>query len=158
MFDSSIIKSQLDEIEGLISKYSVNVASPSHSDTTRVSPWTEFDSNPVLFITGTTGSLGSYLLSSFLSTDEVTKVYAFNRPGAGTIHQRHSVALRDKGLDVSILSDRRLVLLEGDLSKEDFDLDHDMYEQVSAGHSWNIFNRLHIDSYKPVVYSRSNRV
>ncbi|PPQ75779.1 hypothetical protein CVT24_002640 [Panaeolus cyanescens] len=127
---------EIATMERLISKYSVTDIPPTPlSETTGTkldfassSPQGVF--KPVAFITGTTGNLGSYLLSSLLCSDKVTKLYAFNRRGSGSIRQRHVAALQDKGLDVKVLDDKRLILLEGDLSKDNFGLDPKIYEQL----------------------------
>ncbi len=85
-----------------------------------------------VLITGTTGSLGSQLLDALLRNQRVRKVYALNRShgGATSLKQRHEERFLDKGFDLALLSDNRLVSLEGDTSREDLGLQTKIFEEV----------------------------
>jgi len=85
-----------------------------------------------VLITGTTGSLGSQLLDALLRNQRVRKVYALNRShgGAKSLKQRHEERFLDKGLDLGLLLDNRLVLLKGDTSRGDLGLQTEILEEV----------------------------
>jgi len=106
------------DIEGMIRKYG------------------HFDLATVL-ITGTTGNLGSHLLDALLRHDRVQRVYTLNRPRVGKdIKKEHEERFADKGLDAGLLSDDRLIFLEGDTSDVALGLTSEVYQEVrlqSAG-------------------------
>jgi aryl carrier-like protein len=60
-------------------------------------------SQSTVILTGSTGSLGTYLLNQFLKDNTVAKVYCFNRSDDAQGRQRTSFA--NKGLDPSLLDD-----------------------------------------------------
>lgn len=121
--------SKVDEIENMIKKYSSTVLASAvkwdaaEDQTTRL----------VVLITGTTGNLGAQLVDTFLRDARITKVYTLNRPSSGekNIKMRHEERFMDKGLDISLLSDDRLVFLEGDASSgAKLGLTDDVYQEV----------------------------
>lgn len=87
----------------------------------------------VALLTGSTGSLGSFLLESLLKDTSVSKVYAYNRPSRGGVRilDRQTEAFEDRMLDTALLSSERLVFVEGDSALEHLGLEPDVYEQVS---------------------------
>jgi hypothetical protein len=85
----------------------------------------------VLLLTGTTGGLGSHILRDACENEEVVRVYAFNRPQKkGSLAQRQRDVLREHGLDESIVDNEKVVLLEGDLTAENFGLEESVYKEV----------------------------
>lgn len=87
----------------------------------------------VILVTGTTGSLGSYILDKLIATQGVERIYAFNRAdkhGKRTLYQRQKDALEEQGVDISILDSPKLVLLEGDTSSPDLGLPREVLEEV----------------------------
>ncbi len=128
--ESVTVTSRADEIEKMIKKYSSAERLPpalsTVADTTEV----------VVLITGTTGNLGAQLVDVFLRDGRVKKVYTLNRPSGGEkkkdIKARHAERFVDKGLDVVLLLDERLVLLEGDASGDHLGLSGEVYEEVCA--------------------------
>jgi thioester reductase-like protein len=72
----------------------------------------------VVFLTGSTGGLGSHVLEILLSLLSTERVYAFNRRGKTSASERQRAAFIDRGLDVALLSSKKLVYLEGDTAKE----------------------------------------
>ena len=118
-----------DEIERMIKKYSFVETLPLALST--VVDKTEV----VVLITGMTGNLGAQLVDVFLRDGRVKKVYALNQPSGGgkkDIRTRHLERFVDKGFDVALLSDERLVLLEGDASGDGLGLSSEVYEEVCA--------------------------
>ncbi|TIB02509.1 hypothetical protein E3P96_02139 [Wallemia ichthyophaga] len=72
----------------------------------------------VYLVTGTTGSLGSYLLSALVASTKCARVYAANRPHPSkTLVERQKAALRSRGLDESVADSSKVHLLEMDLGR-----------------------------------------
>jgi len=121
--------SRVDEIEKMIKKFSSTALTSTSSTKWDAS---EDKDQVVVLITGTTGNLGAQLVDIFLRDGRVTKVYTLNRPSSGEkdIKARHAERFIDKGLDVTQLSDDRLVFLEGDASRVNLGLNNEIYEEV----------------------------
>jgi hypothetical protein len=85
----------------------------------------------VYLLTGTTGGLGSNMLAQLLGAPAVTRVYALNRPSKSTTSQaRQLSAFTQRGLNASLLSSKKLVYVEGDLSTPGFALGDELYGEV----------------------------
>lgn len=71
-----------------------------------------------ILITGTTGTFGAHVLAQLLRTPQARKIYVFLRKnGDGTAAmERQTLAFKSRGLDISLLSSKNLVLLEGSFS------------------------------------------
>lgn len=81
-------------------------------------------------ITGTTGGLGAHLLEQSLRLSSVSKVYALNRGGKKSLHERQEETFRQRGLDASLLQSPRLALLEGKLDAEKLGLKEASYDEL----------------------------
>lgn len=137
----------------------------------------------VVLLTGSTGSLGSFLLESLLKDTSVNKVYAYNRPSRGGVRilDRQTEAFEDRGLDAALLSSEKLVLVEGDSALEHLGLGPDVYEQVSLAcyqeacivahrlqirtsvnliihNAWRLDFNLSLSSFEPNVRGTSNLI
>ncbi len=87
----------------------------------------------VILVTGTTGSLGSFIVDKLISMPSISRVYAFNRPdklGKSTLYDRQKKAFEEQGIDVSILSSPKLVLLEGDTASADLGLPKEILDEI----------------------------
>jgi hypothetical protein len=84
----------------------------------------------VVLITGTTGSLGSFLLASLLKNDRVQRVYAFNRRGTKPSKQRQTNAFLERDLPVNLLNGDKVIFVEGDTAAENLGLSSLLYEEV----------------------------
>ncbi|EIW80431.1 NAD(P)-binding protein [Coniophora puteana RWD-64-598 SS2] len=85
----------------------------------------------VVLLTGSTGALGSYLLSSLAENPDVSRVYALNRGSdRSSLLERQRSTLDCRGLDCSILGEGKVVLLEADVSVEGFCLDEGVYKEM----------------------------
>lgn len=96
-------------IEALINKYTKGLSSPIILKQKMCTP-----SKHVVLLTGSTGSLGSYLLSDLLRDDTVTTVYCLNRSAGASVRQMKS--FRQKGLNTDALC--RVKFLQCSLSDE----------------------------------------
>jgi aryl carrier-like protein len=86
-------------------------------------------------VTGTTGSLGSFLVSLLLSKPEVRKIYLLNRKSdTKSIKERHKSAFCDRGLDYELLSQAvsagRAVHVDVALGEKNLALPEGMYDKV----------------------------
>ena len=85
----------------------------------------------VYFLTGSTGGLGSNVLSQLLTARTVLKVYSFNRPSSSASSlQRQQEAFRKRGLDEALLNSPKLTFVEGELSEPNFGTSPALYDEV----------------------------
>jgi hypothetical protein len=91
----------------------------------------------VVLLTGSTGGLGSHILEILLDLDSVQRVYAFNRRGKTSVHERQRQSFIDRVLNVQLLSSDNLVYLVGDTTKPDLGLVLDVWTTVN---NLNIFD------------------
>lgn len=112
----------------------------------------------VILVTGTTGSFGSHILAKLLLDSSVTKIFALNRPGQGSVVERQQGAFSTWGLDLSLLHSPKLVLLEAELTKESFGLPQDLYKEIQSvvttvvHNAWLVnFNRTLRGSFEPLL-------
>jgi hypothetical protein len=126
-------------IENMIEKYSAGLwDSTRHIAAGPVDESRLSQDDHVVVLTGSTGGLGSYLLASLLQREDVSVVYAFNRPPRGTassIQRRQESRFEDRGLDVTLLQSEKLVYVETDTSQDDLGLDKELYQKVCYFHS-----------------------
>lgn len=109
----------------MVEKYSSHLSIPTAARSSNGA-----DKETVL-LTGPTGALGSYTLSSLLTSNTVDKVVALGRQAISGVplHTRLVSDFRERGLDISLLDNtRKLVLLEGDLAKEKFGLTDEQFD------------------------------
>ena len=89
-------------------------------------------SGHVVLLTGTTGSLGAYVLARLVDDPAVIRIYALNRPSANgiSLQSRQKSALSERGLDLSVLQKSKVVYMEGDTSVPGLGLPQDVYAEV----------------------------
>ena len=119
------IASAKDAINKMIDKYSVGLGALVVSNI-------QSTAGVVVLLTGSTGSLGSYLLESLLSNAVVRKVYAYNRSSrtSGSNFDRQKDAFVDPGLDSALLCSEKLVFVEGDSALPKLGLQDGLFEEV----------------------------
>ncbi|KAJ7619690.1 hypothetical protein FB45DRAFT_931421 [Roridomyces roridus] len=102
-----------------------------------------------VLVTGTTGALGSHLLADLLSHPEVVRVYALNRRGSTgvDVRERQVAAFAKQGLDVALVESEKLVLVVGDLEREDLGLADESINELSNSVSHIIHNAWTVDFY-----------
>lgn len=110
----------------MVNKYRTNF--PKHVPSTTV------PTKDVVLVTGTTGSLGSTLLSRLLKIPEVEHIYALNRPGdeGRELLQRQRDRLVEWGLDPEIIHSPKVTFLESDMSEDRLGLPVETYNKVSS--------------------------
>ena len=86
-----------------------------------------------VLLTGSTGSLGSLLLSQMLASERIQKIWAVNRAGKEkTIEQRQRESFVDKGIDPELLRcyAEKVVFVEADLGAHRLGLNDNLYHDV----------------------------
>lgn len=110
--------------------------------------------NLCVAITGTTGSLGSYLLERFLKDDHVHKIYCLNRSDDASTRQEQSFTARGKTYDLSAktnfltvkFGEPRFGLSEADYEQLSNDVDAVVHNawKVDFNHKLSSFEDVHI--------------
>ena len=97
----------------------------------------------VLFITGTTGSLGAAMLAGCVERREIQKIYAFNRVSKDgkTLLDRQKSSFSTLGYPPSLALSEKIVLVEGTITEESLGIHVELEKEVSinclskSGHS-----------------------
>ncbi len=92
----------------------------------------------VVFLTGSTGSVGAHMLARLLPSEKVDKVYAFMRKqkaGDSVNMQRQVDAFVERGLDTELLKSSKLALISGSLTDANLGMSEELYEQVRCSHT-----------------------
>ena len=123
----NVIEQHKQAINAMIEKYSVGLDGPVDG----VLPSSRSIDPAVVLLTGSTGGLGSFLLSELLKSPTVERVFAFNRPSSRkSIEERQKSAFKDKGLPIELLNSNKLVYVEADAALEKCGLSATQYEEV----------------------------
>lgn len=121
------IEQHKQAINAMIEKYSTGLDGPVDG----VLPSSQSIEPAVVLLTGTTGGLGSFLLSELLQSPAVQRIFAFNRPSSTkSIEERQKSAFSDRSLPIDLLNSNKLVYVEADASLEKCGLSPAQYEEV----------------------------
>ncbi|KAI6117045.1 hypothetical protein EDD16DRAFT_1520243 [Pisolithus croceorrhizus] len=86
----------------------------------------------VVLVTGSTGALGSYMVSSLLKREDVAQICVLNRRSKTTTSQERQLStFQDRGLNTVPLESQKLVYVDGDTSREDLGLEGETYAGVT---------------------------
>lgn len=126
--ENGVTGAKTDAMEAMVAKY-------TSAFPVRQSQSSQGGGHPdqvVVLLTGSTGGLGCYLLSCLVSDASVARIFALNRPARDKtgLQERQQSALIDHGLDPAILGEKKVALLEGDLTAPNFALLNDVYDEV----------------------------
>ncbi|KAI1751133.1 hypothetical protein F4782DRAFT_205813 [Xylaria castorea] len=105
-------------------------------------------------VTGTTGSLGTYLLDTLIRNPAVKRVYCFNR--SADAEERQRAGFKTKGL-TEIWPAKKVQFLTADLSKPDFGLGQGKYDVLLKGvtkiihNQWPVNFNLDLSSFEPHI-------
>ncbi|KAF7884733.1 uncharacterized protein EAF02_005069 [Botrytis sinoallii] len=138
------------KIEETLQKYVqlVDRISSKHAFGEKSSPVNEH----VVVLTGSTGSLGSYILRTLMQDKSVSHIYCFDRTSSA--HSRH-LEKNKKNNESTDFPASKVTFLKTDLSKPNFDLDDEIYRRIQSPatdviHSaWPINSNLSLDTFKP---------
>ncbi|CAJ2508788.1 Uu.00g138140.m01.CDS01 [Anthostomella pinea] len=107
-----------------------------------------------VIVTGTTGSLGSYMLNALLAKPEVKRIYCFNRSADAEDRQR--ALFKSRGLAENWPA-KRVHFLQADLAKPDFGLGAAQYEELLEGatkiihNQWPVNFNWDLSSFEPHI-------
>ncbi|KAJ5406907.1 hypothetical protein N7465_008191 [Penicillium sp. CMV-2018d] len=153
-----------EKIQSLVDKYTSDL--PAR----KVYPQNGLPSPSTVILTGSTGSLGTYLLHSLLGSDSVTKVYCLNRSDA---ESRQKKSFEEKGLhlDANDWKDK-VEFLQASFGEPRFGLSQSKYQdlldsvdtiihnawKVDFNHSVDSFEDTHIQGVRRFIdFSLSSR-
>ena len=132
------------KMEETLTKYGKDLPKPAYS----------IDFNHItVILTGSTGSLGSYLLDVLMSHPKISRIYAFNRAADGKSKQSHSSSSRKLSGDY----EQKVVFLQTALGDHHFGLDDDTYRQISREtaviihNQWQVDFNLSLESFEPHI-------
>ncbi|CAG8396619.1 unnamed protein product [Penicillium salamii] len=123
----------------------------------------DLDESHVVILTGSTGSLGAYLLYELLQDPTVSKIYCLNRgPDAAS---RQLKGMQDKGLSTFSRFPRRVQFLEAQFGSERLGLESAKYEALLLEvdtiihNAWNVnfnhrveaFEETHIQGVRRII-------
>ena len=109
------------EIEEMIAKYSANLPTFRQGE--------KFSGEYAVLLTGSTGSLGSHILTNLLQNPKVGRVFTLDR--ASNPRERLAESFNLRGLPVDELKSDKLTCLVRDLSKPGLGLDAPTLQNVS---------------------------
>lgn len=106
-----------------------------------------------VILTGSTGSLGNYILSALLQDPSVAKVYCLNRSEA---QERQIKSFEEKGLTFSPNAQDSVEFLQASFGAEQFGLSDDKYTEMLQSvdtiihNAWRVDFNITVDSFEDV--------
>ena len=117
---------RVEAMQAMVTKYSSNF--PRHHTILLRAAQPPVDS---VLLVGTTRALGSQLLVKLAEHARVRRVYALDQTSeAQSTRERLTKVLEERGLNASVLSTDKVVLIEGDPALPSFGIPQDTYKQV----------------------------
>ncbi|KAG6371117.1 male sterility protein-domain-containing protein [Boletus reticuloceps] len=157
----NFIEQHKQAMQAMIEKYSVGLHGPADG----VLPSSQLIEPAVVLLTGTTGGLGSFLLSELLKSPAVQRVYAFNRPSSTkSIGERQKSAFKARGLQIDLLESNKLVYIEADASQQKCGLSPARYEEIRNSvtviihNAWRLDFNMAISSFEENIRGSRNLV
>ena len=104
-----------------------------------------------VLLTGSTGSIGSYVLERLAACESITKIYCLSR--SSDPKQQQDRAMASRGLTIQSHSNR-VVFLTSDMSNSDLGLEHGAYSEIIDNveliihNAWQVDFNLSLDSYE----------
>ncbi|EJU02073.1 acetyl-CoA synthetase-like protein [Dacryopinax primogenitus] len=142
---SEIVKN----MQAMIDKYSRDF--PTHT------PGQRKALGEVVLLTGSTGTLGTYLLQSLLLDERVKRVYAVNRPSSkNEMAAGQREAFEDRGVDINLLKLPKLRLIETDTAAKHLGLSEELYDELCDSLTVIIHNAWRLDFNLPLSAFESN--
>lgn len=138
---------QVKAMEDIVAKYTSNL--PKRNDAQK----DPNENDQIVILTGSTGSLGSYMLDQLINSPRVSKVYALNRGADGGRSRQEDInANRTLTKDFS-----KVEFLGSDLSKPNFGLDAAKYAEMLSSvdrivhNAWPVNFNMPIASFEPFI-------
>ncbi|EKG10412.1 AMP-dependent synthetase/ligase [Macrophomina phaseolina MS6] len=133
--DATVRPGQRQVLESFVNKYTAN------------------EPRCVVFLTGSTGSLGTHLLAHLAGLPEVSKIVCYNRPSRTSVHPKDRLqkALTEKRIDISQAHWEKISVLEGRASQPRLDLDEDTYFSLCCTVTHIVHNAWPMDFRRPLA-------
>ncbi|KAI9058630.1 acetyl-CoA synthetase-like protein [Trametes sanguinea] len=157
---------RLEEMKELVAKYTKDWPEPQWK-TASNGHAKPAASGETIVLTGTTGRVGSHLLSQMLQNPEIARVYALNREPTGdpaNLAERQRKAFKTWGLDPDLLSSEKLLFHPTDLDKPRFGLSEETYAEIQRSatgilhNAWRVDFNVTLPSYKPLIAGARNLI
>ncbi|KAM0512849.1 hypothetical protein ACHAPE_008482 [Trichoderma viride] len=138
---------QIKAMEAIVEKYTSNL--PERNDAQK----DPNETGQTVILTGSTGSLGSYMLDQLINSPRVSKVYALNR-GADGGRSRQEDIIENRTLTNDFT---KVEFLGSDLSKPNFGLDAAKYAEMLSSvdrivhNAWPVNFNMPIASFEPFI-------
>lgn len=135
-----------EKINGLVGKYTLDLPA-------RKLDLHNKEEKHAVILTGSTGSLGNYLLSSLLNNTMVCKVYCLNRSDA---RNRQIQSFHEKGLFLDTDAESKVEFLTVSFGEERFGLNISKYEEMLLSvdtiihNAWKVDFNIAVDSFEDV--------
>jgi thioester reductase-like protein/acyl-coenzyme A synthetase/AMP-(fatty) acid ligase len=143
-------KSREQNMDQVIKKYTQNLPSP-----VEYNPRPE---NHVVVLTGSTGSLGNYLLEGLINNPAVERVYCLNRSDA---QSRQKQSFEDRGANPDF---SKVVFLQTSFNKQNFGLSDKVYSELQASvnifihNAWAVDFNMGLESFEETHIAGTRRV
>jgi thioester reductase-like protein/acyl-coenzyme A synthetase/AMP-(fatty) acid ligase len=132
-------KSREEVMSDMIEKYTADLRSPSSAISTPPEKRT-------VVLTGSTGSLGNYILQDLISSSQVSKVYCMNRSAGAADRNRASFEARGVEADFA-----KVTFLRTDFAQDKFDLPLEIYNELLQTVDTFIHNAWAVDFNKTIA-------
>ncbi|KAF4455591.1 hypothetical protein F53441_2115 [Fusarium austroafricanum] len=138
---------EIAETERLVAKYTENLPQP------RLQKPEPLDDGQTILITGTTGSLGAYMLDQACALPSVKRIIAFNRGDDGGRSRQPSVN-EARGLTQDL---SKVEFLQVDMSLPDFGLGQSKYDALLTSvdriihNAWPVNFNMSMSSFEPFI-------
>ncbi|KAH8088908.1 putative aminoadipate reductase [Cristinia sonorae] len=134
---SADILTDTEEITAMVEKYSADFPMLSKSRL----PISVGEKEVLL--TGSTGGLGSHLLSTLLADERISRVYTLDR---GTdIKRRLRASFEDRGIHIEVLNSPKLTVLSADYGLHGLGLSHEVLSEIQLSVTHIIHNAWRVD-------------
>ncbi|KAI8989661.1 acetyl-CoA synthetase-like protein [Trametes punicea] len=150
---------RLKQMKELVEKYTRDWPAPRwQSDTDGDAHHSS--SGERILLTGTTGRIGSHVVSQLLQKPGVKRVYALNRESTGDavkLAQRQRKAFEDWGLDPELLSSEKVSFHPAEFDKPNLGLSEGVYDAIQASVTgilhiaWRVDFNVTLSSYEPLI-------
>ncbi|OAA76096.1 Male sterility, NAD-binding protein [Akanthomyces lecanii RCEF 1005] len=135
-------------MEGLVAKYTANLPTPAKNQT-----WTTAGEGQTVLLTGSTGSLGAYILDILCQSASVAKIFALNRGKDGGKSRQPGITTKyGLGSDFS-----KVFFVNVDLSQTQFGLPDDIFDELAQSadviihNAWPVNFNMSVVSFEPQI-------
>ncbi|KAI0508876.1 hypothetical protein F5B22DRAFT_378949 [Xylaria bambusicola] len=143
---------EIDDMNALWQKYTKDLpkAKPGRPNPS--------DDGQVVVLTGSTGMLGSYMLDQMIRSPRVKRIICLNRSQDGG-KERQAQAMKQRGLSTD---DSKCTFLHADMSRSDFGLPRDAFNELLATadrfihNAWPVNFNIPVQSFEPHIRSVRN--